>query len=192
MPRKPIDWICRWTSSRLCGGHRNTRLAGPRAGGSSLRQARNRRHRLGGRSTRAWTADVGAPVKGAYWDSEIKRRKSGGSTAIRSYAQIDDRCVLPCLRRPPIRSWGRDLRAIRDPQCAHDRFEAGAGAAGSLYEFQRLHGMGGTVVAEAARQIADFPPVRTYGAGRGAQHSVVGAKIVGEWREYLVRQSLHG
>ena len=34
--------------------------------------------------------------------------------------------------------------------------------AARLYEFQRLHGMGRLLYAEAARQIADFPPVRVY------------------------------
>ena len=34
--------------------------------------------------------------------------------------------------------------------------------AGANYEFQRLHGMGRLLYAEAARQVADFPRVRVY------------------------------
>ena len=65
---------------------------------------------------------------------------------------------------------------------------------GGGFEFQRLHGMGGLLYAEAARQIAGFPAGAGLRAGGRAQGParLSGAPAAGERRQHLVRQSLHG
>ena len=82
-------------------------------------------------------------VKGAYWDSEIKRARSAGSPTIRS---------SPARSRPtsPISPAPRDcsppsdalLPAVRHPQRPHAGRDPGDGRRRRDFEFQRLHGMG--------------------------------------------------
>ncbi len=120
-------------------------------------------------------------VKGAYWDSEIKRGQERGLETYPVYTRklSTDVSYLACAGR---------LFAHGDvlyPQFAtHNAHSIAAilelARPGVAYEFQRLHGMGGLLYAEAARQVAAFPRVRVYAP-------------VGEHKEllaYLVRRLL--
>jgi RHH-type proline utilization regulon transcriptional repressor/proline dehydrogenase/delta 1-pyrroline-5-carboxylate dehydrogenase len=102
-------------------------------------------------------------VKGAYWDAEIKRAQERGLTGYPVYTRkvTTDVAYLACAAR---------LFAHRDsiyPQFAtHNAHTLAAVLAlrprGAALEFQRLHGMGQLLFAEAARQIPELPPVRVY------------------------------
>ncbi len=102
-------------------------------------------------------------VKGAYWDSEIKRAQERGLAAYPVYTRkaATDVSYLACAGR---------LFAYRDtirPQFAtHNAHSIAAilelAPPGASYEFQRLHGMGRLLYAQARRLVPDFPPVRVY------------------------------
>ncbi len=102
-------------------------------------------------------------VKGAYWDSEIKRAQERGLEGYPVYTRkvTTDVSYLACVGR---------LFKYHDliyPQFAtHNAHSIAAvlelAPADAAFEFQRLHGMGRLLYAEAARQVANFPPVRVY------------------------------
>jgi RHH-type transcriptional regulator, proline utilization regulon repressor / proline dehydrogenase / delta 1-pyrroline-5-carboxylate dehydrogenase len=102
-------------------------------------------------------------VKGAYWDTEIKRAQERGLDGYPVYTRkvTTDVSYLACVGR---------LFSHADviyPQFATHNAHSIASVlelapAGADYEFQRLHGMGRLLYAEAARQIARFPRVRIY------------------------------
>jgi RHH-type proline utilization regulon transcriptional repressor/proline dehydrogenase/delta 1-pyrroline-5-carboxylate dehydrogenase len=102
-------------------------------------------------------------VKGAYWDSEIKRSQERGLDEYPVYTRkiTTDVSYLACAGR---------LFSHADfisPQFATHNAHSIASVLqmaprGADFEFQRLHGMGRLLYAEAARQIADFPRVRVY------------------------------
>jgi RHH-type proline utilization regulon transcriptional repressor/proline dehydrogenase/delta 1-pyrroline-5-carboxylate dehydrogenase len=102
-------------------------------------------------------------VKGAYWDSEIKRAQERGLEGYPVFTRkvTTDVAYLACAGR---------LFSHADviyPQFATHNAHSIASVlelapAGADYEFQRLHGMGRLLYAEAARQISDFPRVRVY------------------------------
>jgi RHH-type transcriptional regulator, proline utilization regulon repressor / proline dehydrogenase / delta 1-pyrroline-5-carboxylate dehydrogenase len=102
-------------------------------------------------------------VKGAYWDSEIKRAQERGLDGYPVYTRkvTTDVSYLACAGR---------LLSHTDviyPQFAtHNAHSIAAvlelAPPGADYEFQRLHGMGRLLYAEAARQVAKFPRVRVY------------------------------
>ena len=102
-------------------------------------------------------------VKGAYWDSEIKRAQERGLAGYPVYTRkvSTDVAWLACARR---------LFAAAPlvyPQFAtHNAHGIGAilamRPAGAPMEFQRLHGMGGLLYDEAQRSLPDLPPVRAY------------------------------
>jgi RHH-type proline utilization regulon transcriptional repressor/proline dehydrogenase/delta 1-pyrroline-5-carboxylate dehydrogenase len=102
-------------------------------------------------------------VKGAYWDSEIKRAQERGLDGYPVYTRkvTTDVSYLACVGR---------LFSHADviyPQFATHNAHSIASVlelapAGADYEFQRLHGMGRLLYAEAARQVAKFPRVRVY------------------------------
>jgi RHH-type transcriptional regulator, proline utilization regulon repressor / proline dehydrogenase / delta 1-pyrroline-5-carboxylate dehydrogenase len=102
-------------------------------------------------------------VKGAYWDSEIKRAQERGLASFPVYTSKDatDASYLQCVQV---------LFAARDviyPQFAtHNAYTVAAVLAlappAAAYEFQRLHGMGEALYAAAQAEIADLPPVRVY------------------------------
>jgi RHH-type proline utilization regulon transcriptional repressor/proline dehydrogenase/delta 1-pyrroline-5-carboxylate dehydrogenase len=102
-------------------------------------------------------------VKGAYWDSEIKRGQERGLDGYPVYTRktTTDVSYLACAGR---------LFSHADvvlPQFATHNAHSIASIlelapGGAEFEFQRLHGMGRLLYAEAARQIADFPRVRVY------------------------------
>jgi RHH-type proline utilization regulon transcriptional repressor/proline dehydrogenase/delta 1-pyrroline-5-carboxylate dehydrogenase len=102
-------------------------------------------------------------VKGAYWDSEIKRSQERGLEGYPVYTRkiTTDVSYLACA--------GRLFRHadVLFPQFAtHNAHSIAAvlelAPRGAAYEFQRLHGMGRLLYAEAERQIDGFPPVRVY------------------------------
>jgi RHH-type transcriptional regulator, proline utilization regulon repressor / proline dehydrogenase / delta 1-pyrroline-5-carboxylate dehydrogenase len=102
-------------------------------------------------------------VKGAYWDTEIKRAQERGLDGYPVYTRkvTTDVSYLACVGR---------LFSHADviyPQFATHNAHSIASVlelapVGADYEFQRLHGMGRLLYAEAARQIANFPRVRIY------------------------------
>jgi RHH-type proline utilization regulon transcriptional repressor/proline dehydrogenase/delta 1-pyrroline-5-carboxylate dehydrogenase len=102
-------------------------------------------------------------VKGAYWDTEIKRAQERGLDGYPVYTRkmTTDVSYLACAGR---------LFSHADvlyPQFATHNAHSIASVLelaprGANYEFQRLHGMGRLLYAEAARQVADFPRVRVY------------------------------
>jgi RHH-type proline utilization regulon transcriptional repressor/proline dehydrogenase/delta 1-pyrroline-5-carboxylate dehydrogenase len=102
-------------------------------------------------------------VKGAYWDTEIKRAQERGLDGYPVYTRkvTTDVSYLACVGR---------LFSHTDviyPQFATHNAHSIASVlelapAGADYEFQRLHGMGRLLYAEAQRQIPGFPRVRVY------------------------------
>jgi RHH-type transcriptional regulator, proline utilization regulon repressor / proline dehydrogenase / delta 1-pyrroline-5-carboxylate dehydrogenase len=102
-------------------------------------------------------------VKGAYWDSEIKRAQERGLASFPVYTSkaATDASYLECARH---------LFAAREriyPQFAtHNAYTVAAvlelAPAGTAYEFQRLHGMGEALYEAARAEIASLPPVRVY------------------------------
>lgn len=100
-------------------------------------------------------------VKGAYWDSEIKRAQERGLAEYPVYTRKSstDLAYLACARR-----------LLGEPQLypqfathnAHTLTAILAMRGSSAFEFQRLHGMGTLLYDEASKQIDKFPPVRTY------------------------------
>jgi RHH-type proline utilization regulon transcriptional repressor/proline dehydrogenase/delta 1-pyrroline-5-carboxylate dehydrogenase len=102
-------------------------------------------------------------VKGAYWDSEIKRAQERGLTSFPVYTTkaATDVSYLQCVQL---------LFAAREviyPQFAtHNAYTVaavlGLAAPDASYEFQRLHGMGDALYEAASAEIPAFPPIRAY------------------------------
>jgi RHH-type proline utilization regulon transcriptional repressor/proline dehydrogenase/delta 1-pyrroline-5-carboxylate dehydrogenase len=102
-------------------------------------------------------------VKGAYWDSEIKRAQERGLDGYPVYTRkvTTDVSYLACVGRLFSHS-----DVIYSQFATHNAHSIASvlelAPAGADYEFQRLHGMGRLLYAEAARQISKFPRVRVY------------------------------
>ena len=102
-------------------------------------------------------------VKGAYWDSEIKRSQERGLAGYPVWTRkvTTDVSYLACAGR-----LFSHLDAILPQFATHNAHSIASilelAPAGSVYEFQRLHGMGRLLYAEAARQVPQFPQVRVY------------------------------
>src|SRR5581483_313442 len=102
-------------------------------------------------------------VKGAYWDSEIKRAQERGLSSFPVYTSkaATDVSYLVCVQR---------LLASNDviyPQFAtHNAFTVAAvlelAGGKAQYEFQRLHGMGELMFEAVRVDIPNLPPVRAY------------------------------
>jgi RHH-type proline utilization regulon transcriptional repressor/proline dehydrogenase/delta 1-pyrroline-5-carboxylate dehydrogenase len=102
-------------------------------------------------------------VKGAYWDSEIKRAQERGLASFPVYTSkaATDVSYLVCAQR---------LFAANDviyPQFAtHNALTIAAvlqlGPPEARYEFQRLHGMGEVLFDAVRSEVAGLPPVRAY------------------------------
>ncbi len=102
-------------------------------------------------------------VKGAYWDSEIKRAQERGLTSFPVYTSkaATDASYLACAQR---------LFAANEviyPQFAtHNAFTVAAvlelAPSTARYEFQRLHGMGEVLFDAVRSSVPDLPPVRAY------------------------------
>ena len=133
-------------------------------------------------------------VKGAYWDSEIKRAQERGLASFPVYTSkaATDASYLECAQHL------FDARARVYPQFAtHNAYTVAAvlelAPAGTRYEFQRLHGMG-EALYEAARAEVARPAagagVRAGGHARGPA-AVPGAAAARERRQQLVRAPVH-
>src|ERR1700734_2597304 len=102
-------------------------------------------------------------VKGAYWDSEIKRAQERGLNGYPVYTRkvTTDVSYLACAGR-----LFNHADAIYPQFATHNAHSIASvlelAPAGADYEFQRLHGMGRLLYAEAARKIPRFPRVRVY------------------------------
>ena len=102
-------------------------------------------------------------VKGAYWDSEIKRAQERGLDGYPVYTRkvTTDVSYLACAGR-----LFNHTDVIYSQFATHNAHSIASvlelAPAGADYEFQRLHGMGRLLYAEAARRIKDFPRVRVY------------------------------
>jgi len=102
-------------------------------------------------------------VKGAYWDSEIKRGQERGLEDYPVYTRkiTTDVSYLACA--DCVFSHADVILAQFATHNAHSIASIlELAPAGAEFEFQRLHGMGRLLYAEAARQIAGFPRVRVY------------------------------
>jgi RHH-type transcriptional regulator, proline utilization regulon repressor / proline dehydrogenase / delta 1-pyrroline-5-carboxylate dehydrogenase len=102
-------------------------------------------------------------VKGAYWDTEIKRAQERGLATYPVFTRkpATDVSYLACAER--LFAYAAQLY----PQFAtHNAYTISAvlqmRPKGTACEFQRLHGMGTLLYQEAQRQVEDFPPIRTY------------------------------
>jgi RHH-type proline utilization regulon transcriptional repressor/proline dehydrogenase/delta 1-pyrroline-5-carboxylate dehydrogenase len=102
-------------------------------------------------------------VKGAYWDSEIKRAQERGLDGYPVFTRkvTTDVSYLACAGR-----LFSHADAIYPQFATHNAHSIASvlelAPAGADYEFQRLHGMGRLLYAEASRQIGNFPRVRVY------------------------------
>ncbi|HEY5263519.1 MAG TPA: bifunctional proline dehydrogenase/L-glutamate gamma-semialdehyde dehydrogenase PutA, partial [Steroidobacteraceae bacterium] len=102
-------------------------------------------------------------VKGAYWDSEIKRGQERGLDGYPVYTRklTTDVSYLACAGR-----LFKNADVIYPQFATHNAHSIASvlelAPADADYEFQRLHGMGRLLYAEAARQIVKFPRVRVY------------------------------
>jgi RHH-type transcriptional regulator, proline utilization regulon repressor / proline dehydrogenase / delta 1-pyrroline-5-carboxylate dehydrogenase len=102
-------------------------------------------------------------VKGAYWDSEIKRAQERGLAGFPVFTRkmTTDVAYLACAGR-----LFKHSDVIYPQFATHNAHSIAAvlqlAQPGADYEFQRLHGMGQLLYAEAARQIPNFPRVRVY------------------------------
>jgi RHH-type proline utilization regulon transcriptional repressor/proline dehydrogenase/delta 1-pyrroline-5-carboxylate dehydrogenase len=102
-------------------------------------------------------------VKGAYWDSEIKRAQERGLDGYPVYTRkvTTDVSYLACVGR-----LFKHTDLIYSQFATHNAHSIAAvlelAPANAGFEFQRLHGMGRLLYAEAARQVANFPRVRVY------------------------------
>ncbi len=102
-------------------------------------------------------------VKGAYWDSEIKRAQERGLEGYPVYTRkvTTDVSYLACAGA----LFGH-ADVILSQFATHNAHTIASvlqlARPNAVYEFQRLHGMGRLLYAEAARQIPDFPPIRVY------------------------------
>jgi RHH-type proline utilization regulon transcriptional repressor/proline dehydrogenase/delta 1-pyrroline-5-carboxylate dehydrogenase len=102
-------------------------------------------------------------VKGAYWDSEIKRAQERGLDGYPVYTRkvTTDVSYLACAGR-----LFKHADAIYPQFATHNAHSIASvmelAPAAANFEFQRLHGMGRLLYAEAARQVENFPRVRVY------------------------------
>src|ERR1700723_1017831 len=102
-------------------------------------------------------------VKGAYWDSEIKRAQERGLQGYPVYTRkvTTDVSYLACVGR-----LFKYADLIYSQFATHNAHSIAAvlelAPANANFEFQRLHGMGRLLYAEAARQVSNFPRVRVY------------------------------
>ena len=102
-------------------------------------------------------------VKGAYWDSEIKRGQERGLAGYPVYTRklTTDVSYLACAGR-----LFQHVDVIYPQFATHNAHSIAAvlelAPPRANYEFQRLHGMGRLLYSEAERKLRNFPRVRVY------------------------------
>ena len=133
-----------------------------------------------------WLEGLGRPiavrlVKGAYWDTEIKRAQVEGLAGYPVYTRkaSTDVAYLACAAQLLRARHLTPQFATHNAHTLAAIMALGAGS-GMDYEFQRLHGMGELLYDEARRRYDDFPTVRVY-APVGAHKDLLA---------YLVRRLL--
>ncbi len=130
-------------------------------------------------------------VKGAYWDSEIKRSQERGLAGYPVFTRklATDVSYIACAKRI-LAVARRILRPVRHPQRAHAGGGAGAGGSGRQdFEFQRLHGMGEALYEQIVG--SGQVPLPRLCAGREPRGppGLSRAASPGERRQHLLRQS---
>ena len=134
-------------------------------------------------------------VKGAYWDTEIKRAQIAGRPDYPVYTTkaATDLSFLVCAQKMIANA--KHLFPQFATHNAHTlaAVRAMAERAGVRVEYQRLHGMGEELYAAAA-ELHDGLSVRTYAPGRGPRGvaSLSGASPAGKRGEYELRARLSG
>ena len=131
-------------------------------------------------------------VKGAYWDTEIKRAQERGLDGYPVFTRkaMTDLNYVACAQQL-LALAAADLSAIRHPQRADGRDPARTRPSGeSGFEFQRLHGMGEALYA-AARRGSSRDRLPHLCAGRQPPRSagLSGAAAAGERRQLVVRRA---
>lgn len=110
-------------------------------------------------------------VKGAYWDSEIKRAQERGLKEYPVYTRKSstDTAYLACARRllgtsaPVYAQFAtHNAHTIASILASRDSLAASAHTPVRPFEFQRLHGMGTLLYAAARDTCEPFPLVRVY------------------------------
>ena len=102
-------------------------------------------------------------VKGAYWDSEIKRGQERGLDVYPVYTRkvTTDVSYLACVGR-----LFKHIDVIYPQFATHNAHSITSvlelAPPKANFEFQRLHGMGRLLYDEAARKVPNFPRVRVY------------------------------
>ena len=102
-------------------------------------------------------------VKGAYWDSEIKRAQERG---LASFPVFTSKAATDASYLEGVRQLFAAGEMLYPQFATHNAYTAAAVLAlapsGARYEFQRLHGMGEALYAAARAELPDLPPVRVY------------------------------
>ena len=119
-------------------------------------------------------------VKGAYWDTEVKRAQQGGLDDYPVFTRkaATDLSYIACAVR--LLRHEDALRPMFATHNAHTLASVATLAAGREFELQRLHGMGELLYDEARRQRPALPAPRVY-APVGAHRDLL---------PYLVRRLL--
>ena len=130
-------------------------------------------------------------VKGAYWDSEIKRAQERGLDGYPVlHPQGRDRCLLPRLRQAAARGGGRVLSAIRDAQRAYGGGDPGDGRRPPRLGIPAAARHGRGALRRDRRAATSWTAVPGLRAGRQPRGParLSGAAAAGERRQHLVRQ----
>src|SRR5579862_1704888 len=102
-------------------------------------------------------------VKGAYWDSEIKRAQERGLASFPVYTSkaATDASYLECAQQ-----LFTTLDVVYPQFATHNAYTVAAALElappRATFEFQRLHGMGEALYAAARAEVPALPPVRVY------------------------------
>ena len=125
-----------------------------------------------------WLAELGQPtgkrklpvrlVKGAYWDTEIKRAQEAGYDGYPVFTRkvSTDVSYLACARLHAVAA-RRLLSAIRHPQCPHASPRSRSWPGNDRnFEFQRLHGMGQALYEQVVGPQSHEPALPHLCAGR--------------------------
>ena len=191
-PRRPTGSNCRSTFSPPCCA--DPSLAGWDGFGLAV-QAYQKRARavidwVEARPKRIDRRLMVRLVKGAYWDTEIKRAQEHG---LADYPVFTRKAATDlCYRRLRAQAAGgaaAALPAIRHPQRA-DRRHASSSDAGGVegFEFQRLHGMGEGLYGALLRRPAGARlPHLCAGRRPSRPARLSGAAAAGERRQHVLR-----
>ena len=127
-------------------------------------------------------------VKGAYWDTEIKRAQERGLAGFPVFTRkMNTDVSIPRLRPTSGAERGRDLSAVRHPQRTHRglcKQHHGGGARRIRIPAAARHGRGTLRTGDRRERL---PRLRAGGTARRSA-AVPGAAAAGERRQHLVRQ----